>query len=33
VLGELGLAAAYGEDAPEYTADMIREENPEYEGR
>ena len=26
------LAAAYGEDEPEYTLDMIKEPNPDYEG-
>ena len=28
-----GLAGAYGEDEPEYAIDLIREVNPEYEGR
>ena len=32
-LSEQGLAAAYGDDEPEYTLDMIKEWNPEYEGR
>jgi hypothetical protein len=27
-----GLAAAYGEDEPEYSLDQIKEPNPEYEG-
>jgi hypothetical protein len=27
------LEAAYGENEPEYTAELIREENPDYEGR
>jgi hypothetical protein len=26
------LAEAYGEDEPEYTLDMIKEPNPDYEG-
>ena len=28
-----GLEAAYGEDEPEYTEDMIKEPNPDYERR
>lgn len=28
-----GLAAAYGNDEPEYTIDMVKEMNPEYKGR
>ena len=32
-LAAAGLNAAYGEDEPEYTLDMVREPNPEYEGR
>ena len=32
-LSEQGLATAYGDDEPEYTLDMIKEWNPEYEGR
>jgi hypothetical protein len=28
-----GLDGAYGDDEPEYTTDLIREANPEYEGR
>lgn len=28
-----GLAGAYGEDEPEYSAELIKESNPEYEGR
>lgn len=27
-----GLAAAYGPDEPEYTLDMLKEKNPDYEG-
>lgn len=27
------LARAYGEDEPEYPLDLIKEPNPEYEGR
>jgi hypothetical protein len=32
-LSAKGLEAAYGEDEPEYTEDMIKEPNPDYEGR
>jgi len=32
-LSAQGLATAYGENEPEYTADLIKEENPDYEGR
>ncbi len=28
-----GLAAAYGNDEPVYTIDMVKELNPEYKGR
>jgi hypothetical protein len=28
-----GLNRAYGDDEPEYTLDMIKEHNPDYEGR
>ncbi len=28
-----GLAAAYGNDEPEYTIDMVKEINPEYKER
>jgi hypothetical protein len=28
-----GLARAYGDDEPEYTMDMIKEPNPDYDGR
>jgi hypothetical protein len=27
------LARAYGDDEPEYSLDLIKEANPEYEGR
>jgi len=27
------LARAYGDDEPEYSLDLIKEPNPEYEGR
>jgi hypothetical protein len=27
------LEGAYGDDEPEYTTDLIREANPDYEGR
>ncbi len=27
------LARAYGDDEPEYSPDLIKEVNPEYEGR
>jgi len=32
-LSQQGLARAYGDDEPEYTDDMLKEINPEYEGR
>ena len=28
-----GLAAAYGNDEPEYALNLIKEQNPTYEGR
>jgi hypothetical protein len=28
-----GLERAYGDDEPEYSLDLIKEANPEYEGR
>ena len=28
-----GLEWAYGDDEPEYSLDLIKEANPEYEGR
>lgn len=33
VLAERSLANAYGEDEPEYSLRLIKELNPEYEGR
>lgn len=32
-LSALGLERAYGEDEPEYSLDLIKKPNPEYEGR
>lgn len=32
-LSAQGLAGAYSEDEPEYTADLIKEPNPGYEAR
>lgn len=32
-LSALGLEGAYGEDEPEYSLDLIKKPNPEYEGR
>ncbi len=32
-LSQESLATVYGENEPEYTLSMLREENPEYEGR
>ncbi len=32
-LSSQGLAGAYGENEPEYSANLIREANPDYEGR
>jgi hypothetical protein len=32
-LSKLALAYAYGDNEPEYSLDMIKEVNPEYEGR
>jgi hypothetical protein len=32
-LSERGLAEAYGPDEPEYSLDLIKESNPEYERR
>lgn len=31
--GFSGLEAAYAEDEPEYPLDLIKEPNPDYEGR
>ena len=28
-----GLNSAYGNEEPEYSNDLIKEENPDYEGR
>lgn len=32
-LSALSLEEAYGEEEPEYSLDMIKEPNPDYEGR
>lgn len=32
-LSKMGLANAYGEDEEEYPLELIKEANPEYEGR
>ncbi len=32
-LSSEGLARAYGEEEPEYPIELIREPNPDYEGR
>ena len=32
-LGRKNLAAAYGDDEPEYTIDIVKEVNPDYWGR
>jgi hypothetical protein len=32
-LSAMGLAKAYGDTEPEYSSEMIKEANPEYEGR
>ncbi len=32
-LAEQGLATAYGENEPEYSAHLVKEPNAEYEGR
>jgi len=32
-LSKWGLARAYGDDEPEYTIDMVKELNPEYQPR
>jgi hypothetical protein len=32
-IGAHALSRAYGPDEPEYSMDMVREPNPEYEGR
>ena len=33
ILSQKVLSNAYGEDEPEYSLDMIKEQNPEYERR
>jgi hypothetical protein len=33
LLAESGLAASFGENEPEYSLDLIKEPNPDYEGR
>ncbi|OLE53902.1 MAG: hypothetical protein AUG51_10585 [Acidobacteria bacterium 13_1_20CM_3_53_8] len=33
ILSQMGLANAYGDDEPEYSLDLIKEPNPDYEGR
>jgi hypothetical protein len=32
-LAGMSLAQAYGDDEPEYPLEMVKEANPEYEGR
>ena len=32
-ISKSGLAGAYGNNEPEYTPDLIKEPNPEHEGR
>jgi hypothetical protein len=32
LLSAAGLEAAYGDDEPEYTPDLVIEPNPDYEG-
>jgi len=32
MLSAAGLEAAYGDDEPEYTSDLVIELNPDYEG-
>ena len=32
-LSTMSLAKAYGDDEPEYPLEMVKEANPEYEGR
>lgn len=32
-IGAQSLSRAYGPDEPDYTLDMVREPNPDYEGR
>jgi len=33
LLSKKGLEKAYGTDDPEYSVDLIKEANPDYEGR
>jgi hypothetical protein len=33
LFSRLGLAGAFGDEEPEYSLDLIKEKNPEYEGR
>ena len=33
VISQKGLEQAYGESEPEYSTDLIKEANPDYEGR
>ena len=33
LIGTQSLSRAYGRDEPDYTLDMVREPNPDYEGR
>jgi len=33
LLSSAGLSDAYGDDEPEYSLNLLKEENPDYEGR
>jgi len=33
VISQKGLGQAYGKNEPEYSADLIKEANPDYEGK
>ncbi len=33
VISQKGLEQAYGKNEPEYSADLIKEANPDYEGK
>lgn len=33
LLAKSGLAASFDEDEPEYSLDLVKEPNPDYEGR
>jgi hypothetical protein len=33
LFSSLGLEGAFGSDEPEYSLDLIKEPNPDYEGR